>query len=365
MRPTAHHGCARWPPSRPRRRHRRHPGAARSPSPAGRCPARSPTGTGSAPRSSRATSPPRSSSTPSPSSSGSPGRNSCGRSAGNSPSTCPAPRTANQPRPAPLVPAALGSGVGRLVAVLFAVGLTVATTPAPSLARPATPPAALVEQPATPAAAASARRRRTRLPPRRRAGRSTEHDNLWDIAERALGDGARATEILELNPAVRSARDLRAGQLLRLPDNAAVPADQQIPPLAAPGAADAEPHPHPATWPKPSSPSRPATPCGISPRARLLTADGEPAGSAARRFATSTRSSPPTPTPSRIPTSSTPASSSASPPSGHHPRLRLRPTPSVDPPPASPPAEPDAAVPHRQRRRRQQQPGRRPSPSRQ
>ena len=35
-------------------------------------------------------------------------------------------------RPAPLVPAAVAGGVGRLVAVLFAVGLTVATTPSPT-----------------------------------------------------------------------------------------------------------------------------------------------------------------------------------------------------------------------------------------
>jgi hypothetical protein len=101
------------------------------------------------------------------------------------------PRTQNgEPaKAAPLVPAALGSGVGRLVAVLFAVGLTVATTPTPSLARPATPPAALVEQRATPAAAPSAEQTH---PPATTSAcwHVTEHDNLWDIAERSLGDGA-------------------------------------------------------------------------------------------------------------------------------------------------------------------------------
>ena len=72
-------------------------------------------------------------------------------------------------RPAPLVPAAVAGGVGRLVAVLFAVGLTVATTPTPTLARPAVP-AALVETPAAPAAAPPPPDRAHA--PRRRAGRS-------------------------------------------------------------------------------------------------------------------------------------------------------------------------------------------------
>ncbi len=138
-------------------------------------------------------------------------------------------------RPAPLVPAAVAGGVGRLVAVLFAVGLTVATTPTPTLARPAVP-AAFVEKPAAPAAVASA----TRPIPRVASAcwQVGERDNLWDIAERALGDGARAPEILELNPAMRSARDLRAGQLLRLPDGAAIPADNQT---AAPAGPDPSP----------------------------------------------------------------------------------------------------------------------------
>ena len=182
-------------------------------------------------------------------------------------------------RPAPLVPAAVAGGVGRLVAVLFAVGLTVATTPAPSLARPAVP-AALVQTPAGPAAAAPASR--PSPPAASAAWQVGEQDNLWDIAERALGDGARAPEILELNPAMRSARDLRAGQLLRLPAGAAIPAGHQTPPSAAPD----PPPPAPAD----ASPGYLAetvitiqtgdTLWDLS-EDRLLTADGQPARPAA------------------------------------------------------------------------------------
>jgi nucleoid-associated protein YgaU len=143
------------------------------------------------------------------------------------------PRAQNgQPaRSVPLVPAAVAGGVGRLVAVVFAVGLTVATTATPTLARPPVP-AALAEPlaaSATVAPDASAAPRAALT-----CWQVSEHDTLWDIAERALGDGARAPEILELNPAMRSARDLRAGQLLRLPDGAAVPAGNQTQPHAAP-----------------------------------------------------------------------------------------------------------------------------------
>ena len=43
----------------------------------------------------------------------------------------------------------------------------------------------------------------------------------------ALGDGARAGEILDLNPTLRSSRDVRAGQHLRLPIDAQIPDDRQ------------------------------------------------------------------------------------------------------------------------------------------
>jgi len=49
-------------------------------------------------------------------------------------------RSAREPRaraqPAPLVPAAMGKGVGRLVALVLSIGITLASTPTPLLARP-------------------------------------------------------------------------------------------------------------------------------------------------------------------------------------------------------------------------------------
>jgi hypothetical protein len=129
-------------------------------------------------------------------------------------------------RPAPLVAVPVGRWAARLVAVVFSFGLSAVSTasPAPALTRPAIT--------ATPAHAYET------LHPVRAAESVTSrsapacwqvapHDNLWDIAEQSLGDGARAAEILELNPALRSPRDLRAGQLLRLPADAKVPAALQ------------------------------------------------------------------------------------------------------------------------------------------
>ena len=268
-------------------------------------------------------------------------------------------------RLAPLVPAAVAGGVGRLVAVLFAVGLTVATTPAPSLARPAVP-AALVQTPAGPAAAAPASRP---SPPAASAcWQVGEQDNLWDIAERALGDGARAPEILELNPAMRSARDLRAGQLLRLPAGAAIPAGHQTPPTAAPD----PPPPAPAD----ASPGYLAetvvtiqtgdTLWDLS-EDRLLTANGQPARPAAtvayldqviaanpdtiedpnliyagEQFRFPAIGTPPPPPPAPPPPAEPPPATGAEPPQP----ADVTPVPTTLPPPAAPTTpEPAAGVP--------------------
>lgn len=48
-----------------------------------------------------------------------------------------------------------------------------------------------------------------------------------DIAERAVGDGSRSSEILHLNPHIRYARALRAREDLRLPGTATVPDDRK------------------------------------------------------------------------------------------------------------------------------------------
>ena len=63
-------------------------------------------------------------------------------------------------------------------------------------------------------------------------------DSVWAIAEHALGDGSRSAEILELNPTLRSARNLRAGQTLALPADATIPADRQPPEVVVEELAD-------------------------------------------------------------------------------------------------------------------------------
>lgn len=131
-----------------------------------------------------------------------------------------------QPRPAPLVPVAVGAGIGRLVALVLSIGLTIATTPTPALARQTTAVAAAstlhsqeVADHATPAMVSQARNRAA-------CWQVADGESLWDIAERALGDGSRATEIIELNATLQSPRDLRAGQTLRLPADATIPTDR-------------------------------------------------------------------------------------------------------------------------------------------
>ena len=52
-------------------------------------------------------------------------------------------------------------------------------------------------------------------------------DTLWGIAAQSLGDGARVGEVIDLNPAITSARDIRAGQVLRLPADGIVPMSRQ------------------------------------------------------------------------------------------------------------------------------------------
>jgi nucleoid-associated protein YgaU len=139
------------------------------------------------------------------------------------------------PKPAPLVSAAVGHGMSRLVAMIFSATVIVASLPAPSLAAPrhvAAPTDVLSEAPslATPSSE-----------PEAVAAESCwvvqPVDSLWRIAEMALGDGSRSNEILDLNSQLSSARDVAAGQWLRLPADAVIPHDRQSvvdPTVAAP-----------------------------------------------------------------------------------------------------------------------------------
>lgn len=128
-------------------------------------------------------------------------------------------------RPTPLVFTSVSSGIGRFVAVLLSIGIVVTTsrpatalapTAAPSHIRPIVPMS--VVQTADPADSASPSMDRWHV-------RSA--DSLWSIAERSLGDGARVDEILDLNPTLASARDLRVGHVLALPAGAIIPEENQ------------------------------------------------------------------------------------------------------------------------------------------
>ena len=157
----------------------------------------------------------------------------------------PAPTQPRAPAaPAPLVAAPVGTGIGRLVALVLAVGIAVTSTPSAAIA-PTPTPRRSSRQPQ--------RQRRTRRSSsdafgenRRthRRGSVEQHDSLWRIAETTLGDGERSHEILELNPWLQSARNLKAGQVLTLPATALIrrtarTGHSEHPPAPAPTQVDA------------------------------------------------------------------------------------------------------------------------------
>lgn len=133
-------------------------------------------------------------------------------------------------RRAPFVPRLMSMGVARLVAAVASAGI-VGSAAMPAAAAPvgATPvvltatPAVAVPGTGTDAAATTAARTNADL-----RWRVDQRDTLWDIAERALGDGTRVGELLDLNPQLGSPRGLRAGQQLRLPAGAFVPIEHRV-----------------------------------------------------------------------------------------------------------------------------------------
>ena len=142
------------------------------------------------------------------------------------------PRSSKGQRPVkpPLVPSGVGSLAGRFVAVLLSIGLTTAV-PSPVIVLSA-PTATLntVAQHSTPV---STQRAARPTPTGSASWRVADGDSVWAIAEHALGDGSRSAEILELNPTLRSARNLRTGQTLALPADAIIPTDRQPPQVAS------------------------------------------------------------------------------------------------------------------------------------
>ena len=149
------------------------------------------------------------------------------------------PRSTKGQRPVkpPLVPSGVGSLAGRFVAVLLSIGLT-AAIPSPVIALSA------------PVATLNIAAQNSMTMPTQRAAYSTsmaaapswqvaDGDSVWAIAEHALGDGSRSAEILELNPTLRSVRNLRAGQTLALPADAIVHVDRQPVQVASEDSVDA------------------------------------------------------------------------------------------------------------------------------
>ena len=132
------------------------------------------------------------------------------------------PHHAPAVRPAPLVPRAVHSSIGRLVAVAFAATIVITTTPIRAFATRPAPVATTGPPPPTRAPVVTPAERATPAP----SWTVAAGDTVWDIAETALGDGARSSEILELNN-LHSPRHLRVGQQLRLPTDATIPTDRQ------------------------------------------------------------------------------------------------------------------------------------------
>lgn len=147
------------------------------------------------------------------------------------------PRSSDGRRPVkpPLVPSGVSSLAGRFVAVLLSIGLT-AAVPTPVIALSS--PVATLHAVAHHSMPLSAQRAANPTPVASTAWRVADGDSVWAIAEYALGDGSRSAEILELNPTLRSARNLRTGQTLVLPADAIIPSDRQPPEAAVEVAAD-------------------------------------------------------------------------------------------------------------------------------
>jgi DNA-binding SARP family transcriptional activator len=142
-------------------------------------------------------------------------------------------------RPVPLVPRSVHRPVGRLVAFVLAAGVAAVNTPAPALATlHPTAVAAAGPPPPPPPAGASSEPQLARTD----VWVVASGDTVWDIAEAALSDGGRCSEILALNPDVVPRR-LRAGHHLLLPPDAAIPDARRPAPLPAP------PPPAPPTEP--------------------------------------------------------------------------------------------------------------------
>ncbi|MFK8025155.1 MAG: LysM peptidoglycan-binding domain-containing protein [Ilumatobacter sp.] len=127
-------------------------------------------------------------------------------------------------RPPPLVLSPVGNGVARLVSVVLAVGVMATATPggATALSTPSglgldpRVPATVGQDAPTVLGAAAEGAVRVDDAPRWKVG---PDDDLWSIAETALGDGSLVDDIVRLNPGL-TARALAPHMVLKLPAGA-------------------------------------------------------------------------------------------------------------------------------------------------
>lgn len=132
--------------------------------------------------------------------------------------------------PAPLVLGPLNALAVKLVSGVVAAGIIVTTTGVVSLPASPTLASVLVGPDVAAGSGSVAPRADAAVQADLSATGSqlvvADGDSLWSIAEATLGDGARIVDLLELNPSLGSARNLRPGMVLDLPLGAAIPRDR-------------------------------------------------------------------------------------------------------------------------------------------
>jgi LysM domain len=120
-----------------------------------------------------------------------------------------------------------GGALARLVSIAFAASITLSSTAAS--AAPTLPTAPAMSAPERGPVATQTVARTSVTPSATVTGQRWvvgKGDSMWSIASAALGDGARVSEIMDLNPNTTVATVLTVGRVLHLPADATVPADR-------------------------------------------------------------------------------------------------------------------------------------------
>lgn len=129
-------------------------------------------------------------------------------------------------RPAPFVTAAVNGLVARVASGTVALSL-LAASPAAAVALPIAPtPTVLEFSTSASNQTVAPQRAATERPVPAAQWRVAHGDTGWSIAESALGDGSRFSEVMALNSALRTPRDVVVGLTLALPEGAQIPQDR-------------------------------------------------------------------------------------------------------------------------------------------